>query len=146
MEIEIKIDANQNIPKIIVVAKEITDEISDLLKRISFEGSPFLAGFKDGVAYIIAFEDIFNVYAEGQKVYTIAGIEKLLIKSRLYEIEERFAGTSLLRISNSEIVNFKKVKCMDMSISGTISLLLSNGNRTFVSRRYVETIKKYLGV
>jgi len=146
MDIEIKISAEQNTPKIVIVAKEITEEISELLKRLSAEGSNLLVGFKDGVAYVIDFEDLFNIYAEGQKVFATAGKEKLLIKSRLYEIEERFAGLSLLRISNSEIVNFKKVKSMDMSISGTISLLLSNGNRAFVSRRYVEAIKKHLGI
>ena len=56
------------------------------------------------------------------------------IKYRLYEIEERFQESKLIRISNSEIVNFEKVKSLDMSMSGIVSLKLDIGEKTFVSR------------
>ena len=56
------------------------------------------------------------------------------------------SGSSFVRISNSEIVNFGHVTSLDTSISGTISLRMTNGDKAYVSRRYVSKIKKYLGL
>lgn len=51
-----------------------------------------------------------------------------------------------IRISNSEIVNLKKVKNLDLSFVGTICMELSNGDVSYVSRRYVSKIKRLLGL
>lgn len=51
-----------------------------------------------------------------------------------------------VRISNSEIINLKKVKNFDLSFVGTISVEMANGTTTYVSRRYVAKIKKLLGL
>ena len=51
-----------------------------------------------------------------------------------------------MRISNSEIVNLKKVRGFDLSFAGTICVSLSDGSVTYVSRRYVSKIKQVLGI
>ena len=53
---------------------------------------------------------------------------------------------AFVRISNSEIINLKKVKSFDLSFAGTICVTLSNGQTTYVSRRYVSKIKQVLGM
>jgi DNA-binding LytR/AlgR family response regulator len=63
----------------------------------------------------------------------------------LYELEERL-DNRFVRISNSEIVNLKKVKSLDLSFVGTICMELSNGEVSYVSRRYVSKMKKILGL
>ena len=68
------------------------------------------------------------------------------IRLRLYEAEERLDNSKFVRISNSEIVNLKKVKSLDLSFVGTICMELSNGTVSYVSRRYVSKIKKVLGL
>ena len=65
---------------------------------------------------------------------------------RLYEIEERLNPHQFVRISNSEIINLKRVDNFDLSFTGTICVKLSNGTTTYVSRRYVAKIKKILGI
>lgn len=55
-------------------------------------------------------------------------------------------NSKFVRISNSEIVNLKKVKSLDLSFVGTICMELSNGTVSYVSRRYVSKIKKVLGL
>ena len=64
---------------------------------------------------------------------------------RLYEIEEKLCSGNFVRISNSEIINLKKVKNFDLSFTGTILVRLSDGSTSYVSRRYVSKIKKILG-
>jgi DNA-binding LytR/AlgR family response regulator len=38
------------------------------------------------------------------------------------------------------------VKSLDLSIAGTITMKFDTGEKSFVSRRYVEKIKNYLGI
>ena len=64
----------------------------------------------------------------------------------LYEAEERFRGSSFVRISNSEMINLKTVRSFDLSLAGTICVSLKNGETAYVSRRYVSRIKEALGM
>ena len=64
----------------------------------------------------------------------------------MYELEDRLDKNSFVRISNSEIINLKKVKGFDLSFTGTICVKMKNGRVTYVSRRYVSKIKQVLGI
>jgi len=100
---------------------------------------------KNGEIFLINPNDILSIFTENQKILArcIHGSYKL--KNRLYELEENPPNEFFIRISNSEIVNFSKVSSLDMSITGSITLKFINGEKTFVSRRYVGKIKKFLG-
>ena len=65
---------------------------------------------------------------------------------RLYELEERLDRKAFVRVSHSEIVNWKRVTALDLSLSGTIRVTLEGGVVTYVSRRYVKKIKEVLGI
>ena len=65
---------------------------------------------------------------------------------RLYEMEQRLDSNFFVRISNSDIINLRKVKGFDLSFAGTICVTLSNGTVTYVSRRFVAKIKQLLGI
>ena len=69
-----------------------------------------------------------------------------VLRQRLYELEECLDGSCFVRISNAEIINLKKVRGFDLSITGTIRVTLTDGSATYVSRRYVGKIKQVLGV
>jgi DNA-binding LytR/AlgR family response regulator len=144
MEVEIKIDPTCKKPKIIIVTNEASKEINELTKKLSGIEYSNLTGFKGDEILLIKPEEISRIYTEGQKVAAQINNEKVYLKYRLYELEERLSGTSFIRISNSEIVNFDRVKSLDMSVSGTITLKLMNGEKSFVSRRFIDKIKKYL--
>lgn len=146
VEVEVKIDKNSIVPRIVIFAKEMTIEIAELVKKLTDNNSQTLVGYKEDEIVIIRLEDIYRIYAQGQKVFVQFGKETAQLKLRLYELEEKLSGTQMVRISNSEIVNFNKVKSLDMSISGTITLKLSTGEKSFVARRYVEKIKKHIGI
>jgi len=69
-----------------------------------------------------------------------------VLRLRLYELEERLRPFSFVRISNSEIINLKRVRSFDLSLVGTICVTLSDGSKAYVSRRYVPKIKEVLGI
>ena len=64
----------------------------------------------------------------------------------LYELEGKLDRHTFVRISNSEIVNLRKVAALDLSLTGTIRLKLTDGTVCYASRRYVKKIKEALGL
>lgn len=146
MKIEIKIDENCAEPKIIVVTDKVTEELNKILKKLSAEQPQILAGFKDEKVTALDVKQIFRIYASGGKVYAEMDSDTYILRLRLYEIEQRLANQSFVRISNGEIINLKKVKGFDLSFIGTICVSLSNDTVSYVSRRYVSKIKQLLGI
>lgn len=146
MKIEIKIDEDCTETKIVVVTSKVTEEVNEIVKRLSSEQPQMIAGFKDEQATMLEPNQIYRVYASEGKVYAEAENGTHLLRLRLYEAEQRLAKCSFVRISNGEIINLKKVKGFDLSFVGTICVSLSNGTATYVSRRYVAKIKQLLGL
>ena len=146
MQIEIKLDENYREPKIIIMTDKMTDEVNDIVKKLSEEQPQLIAGFKDDSVQVIEPSSIYRVYAQSGKVFAETNKGNYLLRLRLYEAEERLEKLSFVRISNSDIINLKKVKSFDLSFAGTICITLSNGTVTYVSRRTVSKIKKLLGI
>lgn len=146
MQIEIKIDEECTETKIVVVTSKVTEEVNEIVKRLSSEQPQMIAAFKDAQATMLEPTQIYRVYASEGKVYAETENSTFLLRLRLYEAEQHLAKCSFVRISNSDIVNLKKVKGFDLSFVGTICVSLSNGTVTYVSRRYVAKIKQLLGL
>lgn len=146
MQVEIKIDPSYTEPKIVILTASMTDEINRLMQRLSDNDPRIISGSRDGKIKVLEQNDLFRVYASNGKVIAEAGDGEYLLRLRLYEAEERLTPTHFVRISNSEIINLKKVKNFDLSFTGTIFVELMNGTTTYVSRRYVAKIKKLLGM
>lgn len=148
MKIELELDPNLNETVILIRAKELTPEISDLVNRFKSAGTAadFLIAYKDDRIHLIKPESIVRIFTDNQRVLLETDDTQFILRNRLYEIEERLTQPNLIRISNSEIVNFNKVANLDLSLSGTICIVFNNGNRSFVSRRYMPRIKQYLQI
>ena len=136
MQVEIKIDKDCKEPKLIIITDEMTEELDAIVRKASSTGSKLITGFRDGNAKILA---------ESGRVIAECEDGRYALRLRLYELEEML-GKHFARISNSDIVNLKKVKEFNLSIVGTICVKLSNGTVTYVSRRFVSKIKQILGI
>ena len=146
MQIEIKLDENCKEPKIIVVTNKMTDEINEIMKRLSDEQPKMIAGFKDDIVEVMEPFDIYRIFATSGKVFAETNHGEYTLRLRLYEMEQRLDSNFFVRISNSDIINLRKVKGFDLSFAGTICVTLSNGTVTYVSRRFVAKIKQLLGI
>ncbi|MFS1516652.1 LytTR family DNA-binding domain-containing protein [Bacillus sp. SCS-151] len=146
MKLEVSIDPSYKEPKVIILTDKMTDEIADIMKRLSETKLDSLAVFSDKGVEVIECQDIIRVYAEKQRVFlqTEAGI--YIVRSRIYELEDMLDSKIFVRISNSEIVNIKMIMNMDISMTGTIGVLLKGDIKTYASRRYVSKIKKRFGI
>ena len=148
--VSIEIAADAPSPRVVIYTREVSDEVRELAGRIgSITGT---LGRREFVAYdgehviLVPFSAIYSIYARDKKVYVRTSNAHYRLKMTLREAEDMAQGTRLIRISKSEIVNFHKVRKLDMSLAGTIVLLFDDGEKTYVARRYVPHIKETLGV
>lgn len=74
----------------------------------------------------------------------LTGDGRYVVQKKLYELETELGDANFIRISKSEIVNIHKIKSLDLSITGTIRLVMKTGYETYVSRRNVSKIKEKL--
>lgn len=146
MQIEVKIDSKCHEPRVIVFADKMTDEVSEIVRRLSEDTMGCVAGFSAERAVLLDQNDIIRIYAADGKVYAVTADGEYRLRMRLYELEARLDEKRFVRISNSEIVNLKKTREFDLSLTGTIRVALSDGTFSYVSRRYVSKIKQVLGV
>lgn len=146
MQVEIKIDASCSEPKVIILTDTMTEEVNAIVQKLSDRNLPIISGTKDGKTKILEQDELFRIYAGGGKVFAETNYGEYLLRLRLYEAEDRLNPAQFVRISNSEIIHLKKVKNFDLSFVGTISVEMTNGTTTYVSRRYVAKIKKLLGL
>ncbi|WP_107728223.1 LytTR family DNA-binding domain-containing protein [Desmospora activa] len=146
MKVEVSIDPSCKEPKIIILTDKMTDEITELIKRLSESTMDSLAVFSHRGVVIISCKDIIRIYTEKQKVYVQTKDGIYTVRLRLYELEEKLDRKWFVRISNSEIVNIRMITNMDISMTGTIGVALKGDIKTYASRRYVKKIKNLFGI
>lgn len=146
MRIEVKIDSSYDEPEVVIFTAEMTEEINALIDKLSDKGPEIISGSKDDKIEIIEQDDLINIYANSGKVFAVTDNGEYILKLRLYEVENILPKRQFVRISNSEIINLKKVKNFDLNFTGTILVKFENGKTTYVSRRYVKKLKNILGI
>lgn len=146
MKVEVKIHEELKEPYAIIYANEITEEIQHMVDMLANNENKILTGITDDKIFLLDKDEIYCFYSENQKIYAKTDKGNLWVKQKLYKLEEMFQGTSFIRISNSCIVNVDKIKNLEINFAGTIGIVFKNGEKEFVSRRYLSKIKKYLGI
>lgn len=146
MQIEVKIDSGISEPKVIILTDKMTDEVAKIVKRLSDDSPQVIAGFRGDNVVLLEQSDIIRIYTSEGKVFAATEKNEYRLRLRLYELENRLDKEQFVRISDSEIINLKKVIGFDLSFAGTICVTLSNETVTYASRRYVSKIKQVLGI
>ena len=146
MNVEIKIDTNENGTRVLIITDKISDDIYALAKRISDDKPEYLIGYKDETAEILNENDIYSIYSANKKVYAVTENGEYTMRFRMNELDEKLDNHLFVRISNSEIINIKKVSGFDLNLTGTICVKHKNNRVTYDSRRYVTKIKETLGL
>ncbi len=146
MQVEVKLDKTVTEPKVIILTDRMSEEVNALVQMLSETEPKLIAGFRDDTVTVLDEQEILRIYAAGGKVYAVLPSGEYVLRLRLYEAEERLKQRQFVRISNSEIINLKKVRSFDLSFTGTICVVLNDGSKTYASRRYVTRLKGVLGI
>lgn len=149
MKVGINIDRSVEEVEVLITAQEQSRMVDALYEHIvGFDKKSLetLTAYKDDIVQIVNVTDVFRIYTGNQKVYIQTHQGEYAIRYRLYELEEALDKKQFFRISNSEIVNVKKIRDIDLSIIGRICIRFVDNTQAYVSRRYIPKIKKSLGI
>lgn len=144
MKINIEQSDVYNEVEITIKCNKIDENLEKLLSSIRLYNST-ISGKKDDKTYFLKPEEVlyFDTVDEKVFIYTIDSIYETNLK--LYEIEERFSGTSIIRVSKSTVLNLLKIDYVSPLSNGRIEAMLQNGEKVIISRQYVPVFKNKLG-
>ncbi len=130
--------------EISIKCRTIDENLEKLISSLRLFNAT-ISGKKNEKIYIIKLEDIlyFDTVDEKVFIYTEEGVYETVL--RLYEIEDRFAETSMLRVSKSAVLNINKIDYVSPLLNGRIEAVLLNGEKIIISRQYVPIFKRKLG-
>lgn len=146
MKIKLEINPGYRELEIHVCHHADTEQARDACRLIRSALDTNVMAYSDGQVIPVGSSDIIRIFAQNQGVYVTTTEGDYRLRERLYELEEILDKSRFLRISNSEIVNLRRIQRMDTSLTGTVKMYLDGNIETYVSRRYVTRIKNALGI
>lgn len=144
MKINIDIDDNHEEPSITIQAKEWSEELEEIISIIKKRKPQRLFGMEEDQTIILNPNDIEFIYAEKRKVFASLKNRSLEIKMKLYEVEETLAPYDFMRFSKSVIGNLNHIQRFELSFNGNLCVYFHSGNKEYITRNYVASIKEKL--
>ena len=130
--------------EVIVYAKEKNSLVKSIEELVNGADNYFTVQNERGIKRITE-KEAYCFYIEDKKVYALTEKEKLLLRMRLYSIEEKLSE-DFIKINQSTVINIKKIQRFDVSVTGTLKVIMKNGYTDYVSRRRIKNVKERLGL
>jgi len=105
-----------------------------------------LIGKQGEDVHLISLKDIIYIEGINNDTYVYTKQDSFTVKEKLYELEKSLHQMKFVRISKSFIVSIHKIKKIKPTFNGKLLLLLDNNVKLEVSRHYISSFKKYLGM
>ena len=126
-------------------ASEKDEQVEVLMTRVADPLSGLLTVRDESDAVVTLPEErIVTISVDNKKLRIVADDGIYWLKMPMHDAETMLNPSWFLRISRYEIVNLRKVRQFDFSISGTLRIDLEDGTETWASRRFIPAIKKRL--
>jgi len=131
--------------EVTIKCQSVNEDLEKLISTIQLF-SHNIMGKSEGKTYFIQLENILYFDTVDEKVFIYTKERVYETSLRLYEIEEMFEDTSVIRVNKSTILNLMKVDQVSPMLNGRIKAILHNGETIIISRQYVLNFKKKLGI
>ena len=144
LKVELKISKEVKEPYAVIYSDSLTDEITSAVMYLENTGK-IITGEDNGRIVILQPSEIYIVRVENERTVIYGENKKFFSPKRLYQLEEQL-GNGFMKISKSTVVNLSHIKCVEPSFKGMMSLVMKNGLKDWISRKYLPDFKKYLGI
>lgn len=144
MKVEIQISSDIGEPYAVIYSNQMTEEIQQIYEKIQ-SGSNVITAIDNEQIIVLQPTEIYILRMENEQLVVYCQQKKYISGKRLYEMES-LLGNQFMRISKSTIINLKKVTRIEPSFNGTMLVVLKNGMKDYISRKYLPAFKKYLGL
>lgn len=96
---------------------------------------------------VLTYDNIYYFEAMGNDVFCRTKDKKYKVKEKLYELEEKLESKGFIRVSKCFIVNIVKVdRIISWFNSRLILKMIDMDEEVYVTRKYLNDFKKFLGV
>ncbi|BBM17402.1 hypothetical protein G15_1046 [Enterococcus avium] len=117
------------------IASRLEDDREDqLVIKLKDE---FILLKKSEIIYLEVFNKIVTLYTADQQ-YSF--------RKSLIALKEELSDEAFLQVSKSALVNTKEIQRLEVAFSGSLYAYLKNGQKITVSRRFVDQLKRHLGM
>lgn len=146
MQVEIKVIENLKDPYAIIYTSRLTEDIQQIVNTIG-DGfvNNIIIGIENERNIVLHAEEVYMIRIENEKPYIYCKNERYVSRKRLIEIETML-DKRFMRISKTAIINLEYVKGVEAGFGGMMLIILKNGCKEYVSRKYLPNLKKYLGL
>ena len=144
LKVELKISKEVKEPYAVIYSDSLTDEITSAVMYLENTGK-IITGEDNGRIAVLQPSEIYIVRVENERTVIYGENKKFFSPKRLYQLEEQL-GNGFMKISKSSVINLSHIKCVEPSFKGMMSLVMKNGLKDWISRKYLPDFKKYLGI
>ena len=145
MKVSIDISAEYKEPFAVIHTDKVTSEIQRVIDVLGTSETPVTAFQNEEDIVVLQPKDIFMVRVEDGDTIIYGARSQYRSRKRLYELAEQL-GKQFMQISKTTLVNLSYMDSIEPGFSGTLLLKLKNGSKDYVSRKYLQEFKKYLGL
>ena len=145
MKVEIKMTPKVEEPYAVIYTKEITTEVRRLAALLETESSGLVPVMENERIVVLRSDEIYMVRVENEKTVVYTKAKRYYGGKRLYEFEA-ILGSGFIRISKGSLVNLHYLDYAEPTWGGLMLLVLKNGCKEHISRKYLPVFKKHLGL
>ncbi len=145
MKVSIDLSAEYKEPFAVIHTDKVTDEITRIIDMFSNNETPVTALQNEEEIVVLKPDEIYMVRIEGGDTVIYGEKQKYRSRKRLYELSD-LLGKKFMQISKTTLINLSYIDSIEPGFSGTMLLKLKNGNKDYVSRKYLPDFKRYLGL
>ena len=131
------------IPEVTIAYREMTESVKRVSDFVRSVDQTILCR-KENEEYAIPVSDIYYAESVDKKTFLYCETEVFQSNYKLYELEEKLPRAGFVRVSKSTILNIEKLKGVKTLVNSKLEATLSNGERVFVTRKYLKDIKEAL--
>ena len=145
MKVNIDISAEYREPFAVIHTDKVTEEIQRMIDIFSNSETPVTALQNEEDIVVLQPKDIYMVRVENGDTVIYGAKQKYRSRKRLYELALQL-GKQFMQISKTTLINLSYMDSIEPGFSGTLLLKLKNGDKDYVSRKYLPEFKKHLGL
>ena len=145
MKVEIQLRKDVTQAYAVLYASEITPELQRVAALLEGEGNKKLVGEQGERLFVLKPEELYMIRVENEKTLFYTRDSQFVSRKRLYELEA-VLDSGFLRINKSTLINLQQLDYVEPNLGGLLLLVLKNGARDHISRKYLPAFKQYLGL
>jgi DNA-binding LytR/AlgR family response regulator len=145
VKVSIDVSAEYKEPYAVIHTDKVTDEIRRIVDLFSGNDTPVTALLNEEEIVVLQPKEIYMVRIEGGDTVIYGEKQKYRSRKRLYELAD-ILGKQFMQISKTTLINLSYIDSIEPGFSGTMLMKLKNGNKDYVSRKYLPEFKRYLGL